>query len=177
MKVNAEGNRVYKDMIQTDASINAGNSGGPLVNADGEVIGMNTIIFTGGGYSNGSIGVGFAISINSVRKIMEEIKVSGKIERNFNVGFRIQGIDDRIAKYLKLDKAEGVVVTDVQKGSLSDKAGLKAEDVIIVANGEQIKNEQDLLFVINDLKTGDTLKLKILRNGSEKEIEMELTGS
>jgi serine protease Do len=176
MKVNAEGSRVYKNMIQTDASINAGNSGGPLVNADGDVIGMNTIIFTGGGYSTGSIGVGFAISINRVKKIMEEIKANGKIERNFNVGFRIQGIDERIAKYLKLDeKVEGVVVTDVQKGGLSDNAGLKPEDVIINANGENIKNEQDLLSVVNDLRTGDILKLKIIRGGSEKEIEMKLT--
>lgn len=177
MKVNAEGNRVYKDMIQTDASINAGNSGGPLVNAEGEVIGMNTIIFTGGGYSTGSIGVGFAISINRVKKLMEEIKANGKIERNFNVGFRIQGIDDRIAKYLKLDKAEGVVVTEVMRGSLSDNAGLKPEDVIIEANGEIIKNERDLLFIINDLRTGENLNMKIIRDGSGKEIEMKLTAS
>jgi serine protease Do len=175
MKVMAEGNRVYKDMIQTDASINAGNSGGPLVNADGEVIGMNTIIFTGGGYSNGSIGVGFAISINRVKQIMEEIKANGKIERNFNVGFRIQSIDDRIAKYLKLEKAEGVVVTEVQKGSLSDNAGLKPEDVVVEANGEKIRNERDLLFIVNDLRTGDMLNMKIIRNGSNKEIEMKLT--
>ena len=175
MKVNADGNRVYKDMIQTDASINAGNSGGPLVNAEGDVIGMNTIIFTGGNYSTGSIGVGFSISINRVKKIFEEIKSNGKIERNFNVGFRIQGIDERIAKYLKLDKAQGVVVTDVQKGSLSDNAGLKPEDVIIMANGELIRNEQDLLFIVNDMRTGETLKLKIIRNGSEKELEMKLT--
>ncbi len=175
MKVNAEGTRVYKDMIQTDASINAGNSGGPLVNADGDVIGMNTIIFTGGGYSSGSIGVGFAISINRVKKIMEDIKANGKIDRSFNVGFRIQAIDDRIAKYLKLDKITGVVVTDVQKGSLSDNAGLKAEDVILEANGQKIQTEQDLLFVVNDLRTGDTLKLKIIRSGSEKDLEMKLT--
>ncbi|MBK8380885.1 MAG: trypsin-like peptidase domain-containing protein [Ignavibacteria bacterium] len=175
MKVNADGNRVYKDMIQTDASINAGNSGGPLVNAEGDVIGMNTIIFTGGNYSTGSIGVGFSISINRVKKIFEEIKSNGKIERNFNVGFRIQGMDERIAKYLKLDKAQGVVVTDVQKGSLSDNAGLKPEDVIIMANGELIRNEQDLLFIVNDMRTGETLKLKIIRNGSEKELEMKLT--
>lgn len=175
MKVNADGNRVYKDMIQTDASINAGNSGGPLVNSDGDVIGINTIIFTGGGYSSGSIGVGFSISINRALQIMEELKRNGKIERNFNVGFRIQAVDERIAKYLKLDKPVGVVVTDVQSGSLSDNAGLKSEDVIIEANGEKINNEQDLLFVVNDMRTGETLKLKILRNGSEKEIEMKLT--
>lgn len=177
MKVSSDGNRVYKDMIQTDASINAGNSGGPLVNAEGDVIGMNTIIFTGGNYSSGSIGVGFSISINRVKKIMEEIKLNGKIERDFNVGFRIQAIDERIAKYLKLDKVMGVVVTEVQKGSLSDNAGLKPEDVIIKANGENIRNEQDLLFVVNDMRTGETLTMDIIRNGSEKEIEMKLVSS
>jgi serine protease Do len=177
MKVNADGNRVYKDMIQTDASINSGNSGGPLVNADGDVIGMNTIIFTGGNYNTGSIGVGFAIAINRVKKIMEEIKSNGKIERNFNVGFRIQAIDERIAKYLKLDKIQGVVVTEVQQGSLSDNAGLKPEDVIIIANGEKINNEQDLLFIINDMRLGETLNMKIIRNGSEKEIEFKLASS
>ncbi len=177
MKVNSDGSRVYKDMIQTDASINAGNSGGPLVNADGDVIGMNTIIFTGGNYSGGSIGVGFSIAINRVKKIMEEIKINGKIERDFNVGFRIQAIDERIAKYLKLDKVQGVVVTEVQNGSLSDKAGLKPEDVIIDANGEKIRNEQDLLLVVNDMRTGETLNMKILRSGSQKEIEMKLVSS
>jgi serine protease Do len=116
MKVNADGNRVYKDMIQTDASINTGNSGGPLVNAEGDVIGMNTIIFTGGQFNSGSIGVGFSISINRVKKIMEEIKTKGKIERTFNVGFRIQAVDERIAKYLGLEKPVGVVVTEVQTG-------------------------------------------------------------
>ncbi|MBS1518413.1 MAG: trypsin-like peptidase domain-containing protein [Bacteroidetes bacterium] len=175
MKISAsDGNRVYKDMIQTDASINSGNSGGPLLNADGEVIGMNTIIYTGSQYSSGSIGVGFSISINRVKKIMEEIKSNGKIDRSFNVGFRIQQVDERIAKYLNLDKAEGVVVTDVLKGGLADNAGLQSEDVIIEANGEKIKNEQDLLFVVNDLKKGDKLEMKIKRKGSDKTIDFKL---
>ena len=175
MKISTgEGNRVYKEMIQTDASINSGNSGGPLLNADGEVIGMNTIIYTGGQYSGGSIGVGFAISINRVKKIMEEIKEFGVIDRNFNVGFRIQQIDERIAKYLNLSSTEGVVVTDVLKGGLSDKAGLQSEDVIIEANGEKVKNDQDILFIVNDLKKGENLKLKIIRKGSEKDIDFKL---
>ncbi len=174
MKVAADGRRAYKDMIQTDASINAGNSGGPLVNADGEVIGMNTIIYTGGNGSNGSIGVGFAISINRVKKIMEELKANGKIERNFNAGFNIQGIDERIAKYYNLEDTKGVIVNQIAKGGLADDAGLKVEDVIIQANGEVIRNEQDLIALVNDLKVGDTLKLKIIRSKSEKEIEMKL---
>lgn len=175
MKVAADNRRSYINMIQTDASINAGNSGGPLVNADGEVIGMNTIIYTGGNGSNGSIGVGFAISINRVRKIMEDLKANGKIERNFNVGFNIQAIDERIAKYYNLDDTKGVIVNQVAKGGAADDAGLKTEDVIIQANGELIRNEQDILAVVNDLRVGETLRLKILRSKSEKEIEIKLT--
>jgi len=174
MKVAADNRRSYINMIQTDASINAGNSGGPLVNVDGEVIGMNTIIYTGGNGSNGSIGVGFAISINRVRKIMEDLKANGKIERNFNVGFNIQGIDERIAKYYNLEDTKGVIVNQVAKGGAADDAGLKTEDVIIRANGELIRNEQDILTVVNDLRVGEVLKLKILRSKSEKEIEIKL---
>jgi serine protease Do len=177
MKVTADQNRSYKDMIQTDASINSGNSGGPLINADGEVIGMNTIIYTGGNFSQGSIGVGFSISINRVNKTLEELKSKGKIERNYNVGFRIQGIDDQIAKYLGLKNRDGVVVTQVQKGSSSDDAGLKPEDVIISVNGIKIRNEQDLITEVNDLRVGDLLKMKIVRGGSDKEIEMKLTAT
>lgn len=174
MKVSAEGNRVYKDMIQTDASINSGNSGGPLVDAEGNVIGMNTIIYTGSQFSQGSIGVGFAISINRVKKIMEELKSGGKIERSSNVGFRIQAIDDQIAKYLGLNDKNGVIVTQIQRGGVSDRAGLKVEDVIIACNDEKIRNEQDLVFAINDMRKGDVVKLKVLRSGSEKMIEMKL---
>lgn len=174
MKVNADGRRVYKDMIQTDASINSGNSGGPLVNADGDVIGINTIIYTGSAYSAGSIGVGFAISINRAKKIIDELIDKGKIDRNFNVGFRIQNIDEQIAKYYKLDDVSGVIVTQVQKGSIADKAGLKPEDIIIYANKDKIRNEQDLVYTVNDMRKGDTLKLKIIRNGSESTIEMKL---
>lgn len=174
MKVNAEGNRVYKEMIQTDASINSGNSGGPLVNAEGDVIGMNTIIYTGGSYATGSIGVGFSISINRVKKIYDELKSGGKINRNFNPGFRIQALDERVAKYLGLKDVTGVVVVQVFKGGSADRAGLKPEDVIISVNGEKIRNEQDLVFAINDKRVGDMLKMKIIRTGSEKEIEMKL---
>lgn len=177
MKVNADGRRVYKNMIQTDASINAGNSGGPLIDANGNVIGMNTIIFTGNQFSSGSIGVGFAIAINRVIKIVEELKDKGKINRNFNVGFRIQGIDDQLAKYYGLKSKDGVIVTQILKGGISDNAGLKTEDIIIFANDEKVKNEQDLIFAINDMRVGDVLKLKILRNGNEEIIEMKLVSS
>lgn len=174
MKVFSQQNRVYSDMLQTDASINSGNSGGPLLDANGDVIGMNTIIYTGGGYSQGSIGVGFAISINRVKMIMDELKEKGSIDRNFNVGFRIQPIDDRIAEYLKLDKTQGAVVVQIQPGSISDRAGLRVEDVIIKVNDLPVKNDQEVVFAINDMRVGDTLKMTVLRGGDEEEIEMEL---
>lgn len=178
MKVSAgDGQRIYRDMIQTDASINSGNSGGPLIDTDGNVIGMNTIIYTGSQFSQGSIGVGFAISINRVRGILEQLKANGKIDRNFNVGFRIQGIDERVANYYGLKSKNGVIVTQVLRGSLSDNAGLKTEDIIVEVNGEKIMNEQDLIFSINDLQVGDTVKMKIIRGGDEEEIEMKLTSS
>jgi serine protease Do len=177
MKVSADGQRIYRDMIQTDASINSGNSGGPLIDTDGNVIGMNTIIYTGSQYSQGSIGVGFAISINRVKGILDQLRANGKINRNFNVGFRIQGIDERIANYYGLKNQNGVIVTQVMSGSISDNAGLKSEDIIIEVNGEKIMNEQDVIFAINDLQVGDTVKIKILRGGSEKEVEMKLTSS
>jgi len=174
MKVNADGKRVYKDMLQTDAAINSGNSGGPLINALGEVIGMNTIIYTGSSYSSGSIGIGFAISINRVKKIMEELKENGKISRDFNPGFRIQGIDEQIAKYYNLKDKYGVIVTQVVKNGSADNAGLKPEDIILSANGEKIRNEQDLVMVVNDMRKGDILKMEIVRNGDKKNIEMKL---
>jgi len=174
MKVNADGKRVYKDMLQTDAAINAGNSGGPLINAMGEVIGMNTIIYTGSSYSSGNIGIGFAISINRVKKIMEELKENGKINREFNPGFRIQGIDEQIAKYFNLKDRYGVIVTQVVKNGSADRAGLRPEDIILYANGERIRNEQDLIMIVNDMRKGDILKMEILRNGDKKTIEMTL---
>lgn len=174
MKVSADNKRVYKDMVQTDASINSGNSGGPLINANGEVIGINTIIFTGSSYSSGSIGVGFAISINRVIKIMEELKKYGKIDRSFNPGFRIQGVDEQIAKYYNLKTKKGVIVTQVYRGGSADKAGLQPEDIIIEANGEPIREERDLIFAVNDSKKGDVLVLTIIRNGSEKKIDLKL---
>ena len=99
-------NRVYKDMIQTDAAISSGNSGGPLLNARGEVIGVNTVIFSTATNrsGSGSIGIGFAVPINRVRRILETLKSEGKIDRDFSPGFTVQQIDDRIAQYFQLEK-------------------------------------------------------------------------
>jgi serine protease Do len=174
MKLSAGQNRFYRGMIQTDAAINSGNSGGPLVNSEGEVIGMNAIIFTGGSFSQGNIGLGFAIPINKVRTIVDELKKSGKIERNFNLGLRIQPVDQNIAQYYKLNAVRGVIVIAVQKGSPADDEGIKPEDVILTVNGENVNSEADFWGIVVEKRVGDKLKLTILRSGSEIEKEIEI---
>ena len=128
MKLNAGENRFYRNMIQTDAAINSGNSGGALFNSAGEVIGMNTLIYTGNSYASGNIGLGFAIPINKVRKIVDMLKKDGKIDRNYSIGVRVQTVDANIAQYFKLKNVHGVIVVNVENGGEFDKSAIKAED-------------------------------------------------
>ena len=174
MKLNAGENRFYRNMIQTDAAINSGNSGGALVNSVGEVIGMNTLIFTGNSYASGNIGLGFAIPINKVRKIVEIIKKDGKLDRNYTIGARIQTVDANIAQYFKLKNVAGVIVVNTEKGGEFDRAGIKAEDIILSLNDEKISSDSDFWGYIVDLNPGDKVKAKILRSGDEIEKEFEL---
>jgi|SRR4030095_620469 len=175
MKLNSNENRFYRNMIQTDAAINSGNSGGPLVNSVGEIIGMNTLIYTGNSYATGNIGLGFAIPVNKVRKIVDMIKKDGKIERNYNIGLRVQTVDQNIAQYFKLkSNVQGVIVVSVEKGSEADKEGIKAEDIILSVNGEKIGTDSDFWGIITDMNIGDKVKLKVLRSGDEIEKEFEL---
>lgn len=170
LNLRPEGGRFYRGMIQTDAAINSGNSGGPLINTLGEAIGVNAVIFTP---NQGNVGVGFAIPINRVKKIVNELKTKGKIERNFYTGLEIQTVDRRIARYFGLDKAEGVIVSDVKRGSPAEKAGLRVGDIIIEINGEKIINEDNVLSIISDAKVGDILYMKILRE--KKILNIKLT--
>jgi serine protease Do len=174
MKLQADQNRFYRNMIQTDAAINSGNSGGPLVNSVGEVIGMNTLIFTGNSYNTGNIGLGFAIPINKVKQITDQLKKDKKINRNYWIGLRLQAIDDNIAKHYKLASTKGAIVAAVEKGSPADDAGIITEDVITAVNEEKINSDYDFWGIITDTKVGEKLKLKILRNGDEVEKEFEL---
>jgi len=164
--------RYYLNMIQTDASINGGNSGGPLVNSLGEVIGMNTLIFTAG--SQGSIGLGFAIPINKVKKIVAELKKNGKIDRNFEIGMRIQSIDESIARYYKLDKTRGVIITNVYPGTPADKAGLKVGDIILKIDQYQINNEDTVFGVFFEFRTGQEVNLEIVRDNKTLNKKMTL---
>src|SRR3972149_1454565 len=115
-------NRFYRDMIETDAAINGGNSGGPLVNSSGEVVAMNTLIYTGG-QSNTYVGYGFGVPINRIKRVVAELRKSGKVAREGWHGFDFQSVDARVARYFGLSKAEGVIVSEIQRNGPGDKAG------------------------------------------------------
>ena len=172
MNLNVDENRSYRGLIQTDAVINAGNSGGPLVNSAAEVIGINTLIYTAG-VSQAYIGYGFAIPINRVKSIVDELQKKGKVERNFWTGMEVNIVDQRIAKYFGLKNAEGVIISDIKKNSPAEKAGLKVGDIILEINGEKIQNEETIISIINDAKAGDVLDLKVYRD--KKTFSVNLT--
>jgi len=174
MKLNSGENRFYRNMIQTDAAINSGNSGGPLVNSIGEVIGMNTLIYTGNSMAGGNIGLGFAIPMNKVKAIVDKIKKDGKIERNYDIGLRLQTVDKNIAQYFKLNNVQGAIVVNIEQGSAAAKEGILPEDIILSVNGEKIASDADFWGLILDMNIGDKIKLKILRKGDEIEKEFEL---
>ncbi len=168
--------RYYLNMIQTDAAINGGNSGGPLVNSVGEVIGMNTIIYTANGVK-GNIGLGFAIPINRIKRIITQLKKFGKVDRNFNVGLKIQAVDKGIADYYHLPTTRGVIILQVLDKSPADKAGLKEGDIIIQVNNYLINDEQTLIGVFKQFSVGDTITIKILRDSKiiTKQMTLEKT--
>ena len=164
--------RYYLNMIQTDAAINGGNSGGPLVNSLGEIIGMNTLIFTAG--SQGSIGLGFAIPINKVKEIIEVLKDKGTIDRDFEIGMRIQAIDESIAKYYSLERTRGVIITKIYPGTPADKAGIQVGDIILKIEDFQIINDNTIFGVFYEFRTGQEIDLLIVRDDKEIHKKMVL---
>ncbi len=166
-------NRYYLNMIQTDAAINGGNSGGPLVDSDGNVIGMNTLIYSPGGIK-GNIGVGFAIPINKVKRIITQLKENGKVNRDFNIGLKIQAINQGIANYYNLQSTRGVIVTKVLNNTPASKAGFKEGDIILRVNNYMINDEQTLVGVFQQFSTGQTINVKVLRNNKIITLKMKL---
>ncbi|MEK6590558.1 MAG: DegQ family serine endoprotease [Nitrospinota bacterium] len=156
----------YDDFIQTDASINPGNSGGPLINTKGEVVGINTAIFTAGG-AQGNIGIGFAIPINVVKPILKELKEKGVVTRGW-LGVMIQKITPEIAKSFNLTESEGALVGDVVKGGPADKVGLKRGDVIVEFDGKKIKSVEDLPRLVAVTRPETKAEVIIIRDGSKK---------
>jgi serine protease Do len=175
----ADGNsreRVYKGMIQTDAAISSGNSGGPLVNALGEVVGINTVIYSTAQSNRGagSIGIGFAIPIQRARVIIDKLKRGHKIDRDFWTGLRLQDVNEDVAAYFKLATSEGMLVTQVAGGSPGDEAGLEPGDVIVEIDGTKTRNMQDVNLSVLDGEVGSVLKLTVKRGASQKVIPLTL---
>lgn len=164
--------RIYRDMIQTDAAINSGNSGGPLVNSLGQVIGMNTVIFSP---NQGNVGLGFAIPINRVRKIVEILKKEGKVNREFVPGFRVQQVNDAIAQAYGLDRADGVIVTQITSSrGVAARSGLEVADIILRANGEPVYSIGVLEGLIRYSLRGEVIDLEILRSNEKRSIKLKL---
>ena len=152
----------YEDYIQTDASINQGNSGGPLFNLEGDVIGINTAILG----QSGSIGIGFAIPANSAEKVIKQLIEFGETKRGW-LGVRIQIVTNEIAESLKLDKARGALVASVANGSPSDKGGIKDGDVILEFDGKIINEMKELPKIVAETEVGKKVEVKIWRNKKE----------
>ena len=152
----------YEDFIQTDASINQGNSGGPLFNMNGEVIGINTAILG----QSGSIGIGFAIPSNSARKVIDQLIKYGETKRGW-LGVRIQTVSKEIADVEKLDRPRGALVASVADNSPSDKAGIKAGDIILEFDGKLINEMIELPKIVAETEVGKKVKVKVWRNKRE----------
>lgn len=161
--------RVYEDMIQTDASINHGNSGGPLCNAGGQVIGMNTFIYTGDTGTSGFVGIGFALPINRIKNIIDDLKNKRQVDRDIWLGLYVNNLSRFLARQLQYPSTNGVYVIRIDKKGPAEDAGIKLGDIITQINDREIRNDTDAEEIIlsTDLKVGDQLKLRIWRNGNE----------
>jgi len=153
----------YEDFIQTDASINQGNSGGPLFNMDGDVIGINTAILSPTGASSG---IGFAIPSNSAKRVIDQLIEFGETKRGW-LGVRIQFVTKEIADAEKLDKPKGALVSSVAEGSPSDKAGILPGDIILEFKGTLINKMQELPLIVAQTDVGETVEVKVWRNSKE----------
>ena len=169
-----QGDYYYRDMIQTDAAINPGNSGGPLVNALGEVVGVNSFIYTGGEYSLGSIGIGFAIPIGDARRFLEEMRVHGQVRLPWHGIVDLQDLTPRWASYLELDIREGAVVMRVTADSPAYEADLARGDVITGINGEAVRSTKEAWSVLGGLRVDQTCALDILRRKEPRTIEFTI---
>ena len=173
----SSGNQTLDGLLQTDAAINEGNSGGPLLNLKGQVVGINTATASKGQAE----GLGFAIDINSIKAAIESYKKSGKIVRPY-LGVRYQSVDKKIAAYRGMSADKGVLVigdqqngaSAVQKDSPADKAGIKEGDVILKINSEEITQGKSLIRILSRYNPGDEVNLKIMRGAEEKDIKVKL---
>jgi S1-C subfamily serine protease len=164
------GNGSYEDFLQTDAPINQGNSGGALVNSNGELIGINSQILSPSG---GNIGIGFAVPSNMAKNVMDQLVVNGRVHRGL-LGVTVQGVTGDLAAGLGLEKAEGAIVSNVTPGGAAEKAGIKQGDVIVSYQGRPVIDTNAFRNEIAGTKPGSSVKLEVLRDGKKRELTATL---
>jgi serine protease Do len=164
------GSGPYDNFIQTDASINPGNSGGPLINARGEVIGINTAIFSRGG---GSVGIGFAVPSSLAKTVIMQLADHGKVERGW-LGVSIQPLTRELARSFKRDDNTGALVSAVMEGSPAEKAGIKAGDVIVEFNGKKVAKATELPGLVADVPVGKDVPMVVMREGREMRLNAHI---
>jgi serine protease Do len=160
----------YEDFIQTDAAVNPGNSGGALINTQGELIGINTAILS---RSGGNQGIGFAVPVNLAQNVMDQLIHGGKVTRAF-LGVMIQPVTPDIAKAFKLAKSEGALISDVSASSPAERAGLKPGDIVTQVDGQTIVDSRALQLMIGQMKPGRTVHLSVVRDGTERDYSVTL---
>jgi serine protease Do len=160
----------YDDYIQTDASINPGNSGGPLFNTDGQVIGINTLIYTRTGANNG---IGFAIPIDLARNVVEQLKAHGRVVRGW-LGVEIQEVTVDLAQSFGLNKPQGALVAAVDKNSPADKAGVERGDIVVKFNGKDVHDEHELPTYVAQTPINKTVDVIVLRHGKPKTLQVTI---
>jgi serine protease Do len=164
------GNGPYDDFIQIDAPVNKGNSGGPAFDVSGEVMGVNTAIYSPSG---GSVGIAFSIPASTVKSVIAQLKDKGTVSRGW-IGVQIQPVTADIADSLGLKKAEGALVAEPQANGPAAKAGIESGDVIIAVNGEAVKDARELARTIGGLAPGNAVKLNVMHKGQDKVINLTL---
>ncbi|MEL6800593.1 MAG: Do family serine endopeptidase [Pseudomonadota bacterium] len=160
----------YDDFIQTDAAINSGNSGGPLFDADGRVIGVNTAIFSPSG---GNVGIGFAVPAHVAARIVEDLKDDGQVARGW-LGVQIQPVSEDIAEALNVPDKQGALINEVTVGGPADEAGVQAGDVVLSVDGTDITDPRDLVFAVADQPIGEATTLTVWRDGARQEIAVTI---
>jgi len=183
--IRSEAGNMIEDVIQTDAAINPGNSGGPLLNSDGEIIGINSAIISPSG---GNVGIGFAIPVNTAKKVIPELISKGYVTYPW-IGATIQSLIPEVAKYLKIKIERGAMIAEVVKGGPADKAGLKGGnqrvqvgnmilvvggDIVVKADQHDIKTNDALIHYIREKRQGDTITLRVFRSGNFEGVKLTL---
>ncbi len=170
LKRNHLGLNTFENFIQTDAAINPGNSGGALVDVNGNLIGINSAIYSPNG---GSLGIGFAIPISTAKKVMEQIIQSGSVTRGW-IGVAVQDLTPELAESFKLGNVQGVLISEVVRGSPADKAGVHAGDILAAVDNKPLTDSSTMLETISSLSPGKIALLKLLRNQREVVVQVKV---